>query len=86
MPSADLPRPAVSLDSESGLPLGTGLAIGALGLVLSLGLTLWSRASADATQQIDHQLRLSLVITLAFYVLLGLALGGYCLQRRVGLT
>ena len=86
MPSADLPRPAASLDSESGLPLGTGLAIGALGLALSLGLTLWSRASADATQQIDHQLRLSLVVTLAFYVLLGLALGGYCMQRRVGLT
>lgn len=84
--SAEVPRPAASLDNESGLPLGTGLAVGALGLVLSLGLTLWSRASADDTQQVDHQLRLSLVITLAFYVLLGLALGGFCVQRRVGLT
>ncbi len=66
--------------------MGTGLAVAGLGLVLSLGLTLWSRASANDTQQIDHQLRLSLVITLAFYVLLGLALGAFCVQRRVGLT
>jgi membrane protease YdiL (CAAX protease family) len=72
--------------NESGLPLGTALTVGGLGLLLSLGLTLWSRSLSDPTQQIDHQLRLSLVITLGFYVLLGGALGAFCLQRRVGLT
>jgi len=66
--------------------VGTALTVGGLGLLLSLGLTVWSRSLADATQQIDHQVRLSLVITLAFYVLLGLALGAFCVQRRVGLT
>ena len=72
--------------NESGLPVGTALTVGGLGLLLSLGLTLWSRSQSDATQQIDHQLRLSLVITLGFYVLLGCALGAFCVQRRVGLT
>jgi membrane protease YdiL (CAAX protease family) len=66
--------------------VGTALTVGGLGLLLSLGLTLWSRSLSDATQQIDHQLRLSLVITLGFYVLLGGALAAFCLQRMVSLT
>lgn len=82
VPGSLLPGPG----GESGLRVRTALVIGAVALLLSLGLQLWGDAHADITKQLDGQLRLSLVVTVGFYVVLGGALGLFCLQCRVGLT
>jgi membrane protease YdiL (CAAX protease family) len=72
--------------SETGLPQGLALGVAGLALLLSLGLQQLSHHLADPSRQYDRQLRESLVLTLAFYLLLGVALASFCLRRRVGLT
>ena len=81
-----LAPPESAPGNETGLPARTAVVVAGIALLLSLGLQLLSRHLSDPTKQIDGQLRLSLVITLVFYVLLGAALTGFCLHRRVGLT
>ena len=59
------------------------LLIGGLALGASFLLQVWAAQRADPAQQIDRQVRLAVVSTLFFYLLLGACLGAFCLRRRV---
>ena len=72
--------------SESGLPRKVALTIGAIGLALSFGMSRLGQQVADPTGVIDQALRRALVITLIFYVLLGVGLAVFCMQARVRLV
>jgi len=83
------PLPAMQFvvdDNESGLPPRVALGLTAVALLLSFGLGRLADHLSDPSRQLDSQLRLALVLTLTFYVLLGAALAWFCLHRRVGLT
>lgn len=64
-------EPAVS---ESGLPVRTGLVVTGLALLASVVLQVAAPHVVGTVTQNDQRLRLDLVVTLAFYVVLGLAL------------
>lgn len=88
LPPAPAPvLPPVPPDrGESGLTERLGVGVGALALVLSLGYQLVARQLVDPSQQADTSLRVALVVTLTFYVLLGAALTAFCVRMRVGLV
>lgn len=88
LPPAPAPvLPAAQVDrGESGLPERLGVGVGVLALVLSLGYQLLGRHLVQQDQQADTSLRVALVVTLTFYVLLGVALTAFCVRMRVGLV
>ena len=84
------PPPAVPLPvqpvGESGLGRGTAITLTCVGLALAFGLMQVSDRLAQPGDVIDQALRKALVLTLLFYVLVGVALAAYCTVGRVGLV
>lgn len=78
--------PKVEERVDSGLPQRHALVITGIGLLLSFGLSRLAGTWAGAPAVLDHKLRLALVATVVFYVLLGAGLATFCTVRGVQLT
>lgn len=72
--------------SESGIPLAWALAATAVALLLSFFLNRYGAAAGDASQHVDTLLRKALVVTLFFYLAVGMGLLVFCQLGRVRLT
>lgn len=84
LPGGPAPQPAQR--GESGLPVPLAIGIAVVGLLASASLKPLATHVLDPHGSVDGRLRTALVLTLGFYVVLGLALGAFCVQRRVGLV
>jgi membrane protease YdiL (CAAX protease family) len=85
-PPARPPLAPARQSSETGIPRGLAITLAGTGLALSFGLSRIAGHLADPTDVIDQALRKALVLTLLFYVALGISLAVFCLKGRVGLV
>lgn len=85
-PAAPAPPGRFTQRGESGLRRGAAVTITGIGLVLAFGLMRVAGSLANPGDVIDQALRKALVLTLLFYVLVGVALATFCIVRQVGLV
>lgn len=72
--------------SESGIPLGWALGATAVVLLMSFFLNRYDGGAGDRAQPVDALLRRALVVTLFFYLAVGMGVLAFCQLTRVRLT